>query len=85
MIFLGETYIKVYVLRIIFMIFKIFFLIFFNFLWIFEKKYPIFLKSMTKIAPFTQATRSQKTSFSEFSHGRNLLLYMGKLQKIKVI
>ena len=46
MIFLGETYIKVYVLRIIFMIF-----IFFR---IFQKKNPVFLKSMTKIAPFPQ-------------------------------
>jgi len=50
--FVFKTYIKEYVLGLIFMIFKIIFLIFFNFLRIFEKKYPIFLKSMTKIAPF---------------------------------
>ena len=49
-----KTYIKAYILWVIFMIFKIFFLIFFHFLRIFEKKYPIFLKSMIKIAPFPQ-------------------------------
>ena len=54
MIFVGETYIKVYVLKIIFMFFKIFFSIVLNFLRIFQKKYPIFLKSMTKIAPLPQ-------------------------------
>ena len=52
--FLGETYIKVYVLRIIFMIFWIIFLIFFHFFADFSKKNPVFLKSMTKIAPFPQ-------------------------------
>jgi len=53
-VFFFKTYIKAYILWVIFMIFKIFFLIFFHFLRIFEKKYPIFLKSMTKIAPLPQ-------------------------------
>ena len=52
--FFFKTYIKAYILWVIFMIFKIFFLLFFHFLRIFEKKYPIFLKSMTKIAPLQQ-------------------------------
>ena len=82
--FFFKTYIKEYVLKLIFMIEKKI-LIFFNFLRMFENKYPIFLKSITKIAPLTQATRSKKSSFSEFSHGGNLLLYLGKLPKIKVI
>ena len=47
-------YIEVYVLRYIFMIFKIIFLAVFHFLRIFEEKNRIFLKSMTKIAPFPQ-------------------------------
>ena len=44
MIFLGETYIKVYVLRIIFMIFKIIFFNFFQFFTDFSNKISHFLK-----------------------------------------
>ena len=49
-----KTYIKAYILWVIFMIFKIFFLFFSIFYGFLRKKYPIFLKSMTKIAPFPQ-------------------------------
>ena len=67
------------------MIFKIIFLAVFHFLRIFEEKNRIFLKSMTKIAPFTQATWSKKSSVSEFSHAQNIFLCVGKLPKIQVI
>ena len=66
--FVFKTYIKEYVLGLIFMIFKIIFLIFFNFLRIFEKKYPIFLKSMTKIAPFPQPNFSIWLRFLTIFH-----------------
>ena len=66
--FFFKTYIKEYVLGLIFMIVKIIFLIFFNFLRIFEKKYPIFLKSMTKIAPLPQPNFSIWLRFLTIFH-----------------
>ena len=77
-----KTYIKAYILWVIFMIFKIFFLLFFHFLRIFEKKYPIFLKSMTKILPFPQANWSKKWQFLQFSIMTDHMSHYGKLQKV---
>ncbi len=54
---------------------------FLHFFGIFQKKYPIFLKSMKKIAPLTQATWSQKSSFSQFSLRQKLFFLRGKIAK----
>ena len=77
-----KTYMKAYILWVILMIFKIFFFHFFHFLRIFEKKYPIFLKSMTKIAPFPQANWSKKLQFLQFSRKTDHMSHPGKLQKL---
>ena len=67
------------------MIFKIIFLAVFHFLRIFEEKNRIFLKSMTKIAPFTQATWSKLAHFLQFSIKVKVFKVDGKLPKNEII
>ena len=86
MIFLGETYIKVYVLRIIFMFFKIICLIVFNFLRIFQKKISHFLKKYDQNSTASTAKFCYMISFfGNFPSTLNTLSLMENCEKCAIL